>query len=204
MPLRPLLLLVLMISTLSACQQAAWKAGATSEDLKRDEQTCRSQVLDDDAAIKQCLRAKGWTVTDFSSSSDSDSAASSESTPNVTTSSIAAQPSSSPLNTTVRPENNAPTNIAADKKNIKSAEPEVNPLKKITPSDPLQRVQVQTRWKAGAQAADFNADASVCLEQLGMQHKPDYAKHLFTRATVSCLRARGWYAGSDPVYTPLR
>lgn len=157
MSLRSLPVLGLLIFTLSGCQQAAWKAGAGADDLNRDEQTCRKQTPDDDTAVKQCLRDKGWTITDFSTSAANENAA------------LAAAASSNPA-----------------------------------PSDPLQRQSVQTWWKAGALAADFHVDENICLEQLGTQHTPNYAQHLYTGAMINCLREHGWSAGRDPVYTPLR
>lgn len=205
MSLRALFVLAPLILMLSACQQAAWKAGATADDLKRDEQACRAQTPADDAAIKQCLRGKGWAVTDFSPATESDTA---ENNPAPNTAiSPTAQPVVTPLSKTASPKSGAVA--SAENNAVKSENPADNaaiadaPTSKRAP-DPLQRQSVQSWWKAGAQAADFNTDANACLEQLGAQHTPDYTQHLYTRAMVSCLRARGWFAGRDPVYTPLR
>ncbi len=157
MSLRPLLVPLPLIWALCACQQAAWKAGASADDLQRDQQACRARASGDDAASRQCLREKGWTVAEPGAALDN--------------------------NDTV---------------------PASAPAPKRAPSDPLQKQSVQTWWKAGAQAADFNTDANTCAEQLGAQHTPDFVKHLYTRALVNCLHARGWFAGQDPAYTPLR
>lgn len=188
---RPLLpIATLFICCLfSACQQVAWKAGGTSDDLKRDEQACRAQIATaDDEALKQCLRTNGWTVTNFKQASVAEEIAPEniEPAPTPTDKSAAAATTTVP---------SAPIPSTAANKPIATA---------AKPKDPMQRQSIQTWWKAGAQASDFKAAESVCISELGEQHTPDYAQHLYTRALMSCLQTRGWHAGYDPVYTPLR
>lgn len=186
--------LVLLSVALTGCQQAAWKAGASADDFKRDELACKEQA-GDDAAISQCLRNKGWSLANFDAQADSEySSTTNESTPTP-------ESAPPPLSESVRksPTPSAQTDATEEPKAIASKSG-----KAAAPADPMQRQSVQTWWKAGAQAADFQIDADRCLSQLGEQHKPDYAKRLYTRATVTCMRERGWYAGRDPVYTPLR
>lgn len=177
---RSLLLTAPLILLLSACQQAAWKAGASADDFSRDEQNCRAQTHGDQAATHQCLRDQGWSIAAFS-------AASGEPAASAASEAATASSTSAPLDTD-----------AKSKQLNSSAAPAPQS------ADPLQKLSVQTWWKAGAQAADFNRDATLCLQQLGDQHTPDYAQHLYTRAMANCLRTHGWYAGHDPVYTPLR
>lgn len=178
---RALFLFAPFLLALGGCQQAAWKAGASADDFKRDEIACRS-THNDDALVSQCLRDKGWSVANFEAPIDD---AEMQTPGNANTPVDQAAPP--PLTGNVRNSNDPPIE------------------KKLTASaDPLHRQSVQTWWKAGAQAADFQVDAERCLTQLGEQHTPDYAKHLYTRALVQCLRESGWYAGRDPVYTPLR
>lgn len=179
---RALLFYVPLFFILSGCQHAAWKAGASADDFKHDELSCRT-THNDNAMISQCLRDKGWSLASFAEAADE-----------------AAIPMPDSANT------------AADKtasspliENVRSAEQgSSQPSATATPNDPLQQQSVQSWWKAGAQAADFQIDTEHCLTQLGEQHAPNYEKHLYTRALVRCLRNGGWYAGRDPVYTPLR
>lgn len=192
MHLRTLLVSVPLIAALSACQQAAWKAGASADDFNRDERACHS-IDSDEVHIKQCLRDKGWTLAAFAPADDN--------TPPTTT---ATAPT--PLIKSVSNENRATINSErasddADDAVIKNGKTAVTPPRAV---DPLQKISIQTWWKAGGQAADFDADANTCLAQLGSDHTPDYAQHLYTQAMKSCLRTHGWYAGYDPVYTPLR
>ncbi|HET8710646.1 MAG TPA: hypothetical protein VFM32_04680 [Spongiibacteraceae bacterium] len=192
---RALLILTPFAFVLCACQQAAWKAGANADDLKHDEQTCRAQSHDDQNATKQCLRAKGWTITEFNEPDDA--AAAEMTTPTAST-------SQAPLEQSARENSESAVSAVGNETTANSAPSGLVAATSTRNTDPLQKQSVQTWWKAGAQAADFNKDAGVCLEQLGAQHTPDYAQHLYTRSMVSCLRTRGWIAGHDPVYTPLR
>ncbi|MFT3928784.1 MAG: hypothetical protein QM709_00690 [Spongiibacteraceae bacterium] len=176
----------------SGCQQAAWKAGASADDFKRDELACRTATSNDDA-VSQCLRDKGWSLATFAAPADDNAL----STPNTAT----ADSEPSPLTESVR---STPEAIAHPPAATKTGDNELSNPKAVAPVDPLQRQSVQTWWKAGAQAADFQIDAERCLTQLGEPHTPDYANHLYTRAMIKCLRESGWYAGKDPVYTPLR
>ena len=176
------------IVVLAGCQQAAWKAGANADDLKRDELACRERG--DESAIVQCLRDKGWYLAEFQRPTDEEDVVDNNGIDNST-----------PLTEPVREQQNSlPTNIVTTNPQPSAK----NTEKPITKNDPLQKQSVQTWWKAGAHAADFQIDAERCLAQLGEQHTPDYPKRLYTRATINCLRERGWYAGSGPVYTPLR
>ena len=175
------------ILMLAGCQQAAWKAGASADDLKRDELACRERG--DEAVIVQCLRDKGWYLAEFQSANNDEDVIENGSN------------NSTPLTEPVRDQQNAsPTSQVI----TNPQSPAKNTEKPTTNNDPLQKQSVQTWWKAGAHAADFQIDADRCLAQLGEQHIPDYSKRLYTRATINCLRERGWYAGSGPVYTPLR
>lgn len=205
MSLRQLFVFTPLILVLSACQQAAWKMGASADDLKRDEQICRNQS-DDDAAIQQCLRSKGWTVTDYSVPVDDNAAASvASATDNAATADNITTNTTTPTPTKTSAPRALPSGTTAPPTTINSGTAKTNiPDVKRAPADPLQRLSVQTWWKAGAQAADFNLDAKTCLDKLGELHAPDYNKRLYTRAMVDCLRERGWYSGRDPVYTPLR
>lgn len=201
MPFRSLLL-VLAVFTLTACQQAAWKQGGTADDLKRDEQVCRAEMpAGDEEIVKQCLRGKGWTVTDFRTApiEDATEPAATESPPTATALSKASDNSASPAPD--KSMSNAPMPTSAT-----SATSSTTPVAAVKrqSKDPMQRQSIQTWWKAGAQAADFKTDESACLDQLGEQHRPDYVRHLYTRALMGCLQTHGWHAGYDPVYTPLR
>ncbi|HEY3699274.1 MAG TPA: hypothetical protein VGK97_08085 [Spongiibacteraceae bacterium] len=208
MPFRSLLL-VFAVFTLIACQQAAWKQGGTAEDLKRDEQACQAKVpAGDDELVKQCLRGKGWTVTDFRTAptEDETESAAAEAPPSPTAPALSNK--TSDINTSPTPDKSTsnapvppPATSAAPATPTSSAAPAAV---KRQPKDPMQRQSIQTWWKAGAQAADFKTDESACLDQLGEQHRPDYVQHLYTRALMSCLQTHGWHAGYDPVYTPLR
>jgi hypothetical protein len=204
---RSLFISMSLISMLCACQQAAWKAGASADDFRRDEQVCRAQAHEDSNVTRECLRGKGWTVADLRGAVDEgaevagDNAAIATLPPN---SSIAL-----PLNSSVSqmPVLRDVQNAAADTHNVAGDTVPANIAKTAAVSNapnPLQRHSVQAWWKAGAQAADFNNDVNACVEKLGEQHAPDYQRHLYTLALTNCLRERGWYAGSDPVYTPLR
>lgn len=187
-------LLVLCPLVLCGCQQMAWKAGASADDFKRDEQICREQGRDD-SDVAQCLRDKGWSLASFSTPADGGEVIPAPEEANAAT----APDNPSPLTESVSPQP-APSSQAGNKADPVAIKNE----KSAAPINPLQRQSVQTWWKAGAHAADFQIDAERCLTQLGEQHTPDYAKRLYTRGMVSCLREHGWYAGSGPVYTPLR
>lgn len=187
-------LCILTILTLCGCQQAAWKAGATADDFKRDEQICRAQTTDD-AEVPQCLRDKGWSLANFDASTDDQNIPAANET-NTAIIEGAHSPATDSTQTTA--DSNSPNSM--NEANAVATKTE----RSTASTDPLQRKSVQTWWKAGAHAADFQIDADRCLTQLGEQHVPDYPKHLYTRGMIGCLRAQGWYAGSDPVYTPLR
>jgi hypothetical protein len=199
---RSLLVLFPFILFVSACQQIAWKAGATAEDLKRDEHTCRAQTPASDADIRQCLHNKGWTIANTGASLNDDAvidspeerAATTAQTPFTTTQTPATtnQAPASPLSQSVSHSPSTPAH-AADTEKTATATP-----------NPLRKQSVQSWWKAGAQASDFNIDINSCLTQLGEQHTPDYTQHLYTRAMTDCLRTHGWFAGSNPTFTPLR
>ena len=194
MSLRPLLL-ILALFPLAACQQVAWKAGSTGDDLKRDEQICRAQIrTEDDDALKGCLRAKGWTVTDFKREPAAEEAAPENAMANDPAP-VAAVDSGKTV---------ASTGTTSTASVAAPATATTKPAAVAKPKDPLQRQSVQTWWKAGAQASDFKVDESACLTQLGETHTPDYVQHLYARALMNCLQTRGWHAGYDPVYTPLR
>ena len=168
---------ILTAASLTACTQVAWKSGAGTDDLKRDTAACREKFSDDDG-IKQCLHDKGWTISDFSSPANAD-----------------AETDTAPA----APTSTASTSAATARTSMPASKPET----KIA-ADPNAKISVQTWWKAGAQAADFNSDASACLQTLGPGDTPDYALHRYSLPLIKCLRQRGWYAGRDPVYKPLR
>lgn len=197
----PLISVLTAAFALTACQQAAWKAGASADDFNRDEKICRTQA-NDAATIQQCLRDKGWTIADLSAPVD----AAPEEPINVSIEKPAVAPLRAPVSQQSGAQNSASQPAVAA---TKAAETKIESASVSTPAtkpapDPLQKQSVQTWWKAGAQSADFHVDADACLKQLGEEHTPNYAKHLYTRALVNCLQGRGWYAGANAVYTPLR
>jgi len=189
MPLRRILALPLLFA-LSACQQAAWKAGASADDLRRDEASCRAQQSEA-IATAQCLRDKGWKVADYQPPPEA------RRSDNIERAHSPAA-NGAPLTETVSAGATPPSGAVTATPREKTAGSMNNPI------DPLQKLSVQTWWKAGAQAGDFDRDSDGCLSQLGEQHRPDYPAHLYSRALVECLRERGWRAGYDPVYAPLR
>lgn len=174
---RPLTAALLL--ALAGCSQVAWKTGGSAEDLKRDEQVCSAQAAAD-TAVRQCLQDKGWSISDFSAP------------PTAAT----AQPS--PVAAAA-----APARVGAGVAATPAATGTLQTAATSAP-DPLAPRAIQTWWKAGGAAADFNVDANACVDQLGSAYQPDYAKHLYSEALVGCLEQRGWHAGYDPVFTPLR
>lgn len=178
---------ILLVLSLTACTQVAWKSGSNGDDLKRDDTACREKFSTDDD-IKSCLQEKGWTISDFRAPADTVDAAPI----------VAAGSQSAALPAPAKSDGGSVAMIPASASTASTA-----PATKKA-ADPNAKIVIQTWWKAGAQAADFNTDERACIETLGASSAPDYEKRLYSQPLIKCLQQHGWYAGRDPVYTPLR
>lgn len=171
-----LILFPVLMFGMIGCGPIAWKQGSGAADLQRDETECRAQQPTDDGAAK-CLRDRGWTVTQFA-------------VPDTTTTPAMPNVKSSPARevTNRNTNDNEIVTSAVDSETV----------------DPQATIIVQSWWKAGAQASDFNVDANSCLNTLGVENTPDYTQHRYSQPLVQCLRERGWRAAQNPTYTPAR
>lgn len=186
-----------MFLGIAGCGSVAWKQGAGATDLQRDETECRAQQPSDDAAAK-CMRDKGWTITQFGAPEDVVAQSPARtSKPAVNDESDTAE--SAPTGTI------AVTPLASD---AEGKDPTLNAKAPTadtkTTTSANAKINVQSWWKAGAQAADFNNDANGCVATLGVEHTPDYAKRLYSYGLTQCLRDKGWHAGANPIYAPSR
>lgn len=183
----PTLLIALALLGSGGCGPIALKQGSSAADLHRDEAECRAQQPTDEGTSK-CLRDKGWTITQFSAP---DSA-------------VAASPATSVAPASVSPTSATPSTDSAKAPSENSVALAPKAVAPDAAVNPQAKVTVQSWWKAGAQAADFNSDANTCVALLGTDHTPDYAARLYSNGLVNCLREHGWRAGYNPVYTAPR
>lgn len=62
------------------------------------------------------------------------------------------------------------------------------------PVDPLENLQVNSWWRAGAGPEKLMQDSDSCTEELGEDHSPEANLSLVTRAHLGCMQNKGWAA----------
>lgn len=205
---RSMLLGSLAALSLSGCQQMAWKPGASASDLQRDTAACRAPN-DDEIAVQNCLRQRGWVIRQApkeaadDEAADADGSAASAIAPAAGVVSAPSPEPSSRQEPLVSGEPISTTNVPARDKLVPASAAPVTATattaaatpaaaKKPKPIDPLKPKLVQSWWKVGAGAADLAADQAACVDTLGPAHQPDLQKRLYSHGLIDCLRGRGW------------
>jgi hypothetical protein len=176
-----------MTMLFSGCQQMAWKPGASSSDLDRDTAACEAGG-GEQAAVHDCLRKRGWVVRVPKPADEIV-----ESTVEADTAPVA-ETGAGPLPAGTAPA--MPATGAAEPGSGTAAEPRNKSVPAVTapkPVDPLRRSNIQAWWKMGGQGDALSADMNTCVETLGILHKPDLEKRLYTRGLIDCLKGKGWY-----------
>lgn len=62
------------------------------------------------------------------------------------------------------------------------------------PVDPLETLQINSWWRAGAGPEKLMADAELCASELGEDHKPKANISMVTRGLLGCMQEKGWAA----------
>jgi len=66
------------------------------------------------------------------------------------------------------------------------------------PVDPLEKLQVNSWWRAGAGPEKLMADSESCSAKLGEGHSPEANMSLVTRGLLGCMQKLGWAALLTP------
>lgn len=162
---------ILLILTLSACGEFAYKRGAGAADLTADKSACEAHS-NDRKMIEQCLNDKGWTVQKLD---DLD--------PFATAS--------------VNPDNRA---IASDSKSytqtVAASDDNKAESTKVTAppptADPLDKFIVSSWWKIGGNADSLQSAINDCVAILGEAHRPNPVTNEATRGLGVCMKDKGW------------
>jgi len=62
------------------------------------------------------------------------------------------------------------------------------------PVDPLEQLQVNSWWRAGAGPQKLMTDSEACTAELGKAHSPKANMSLVTRGLLGCMQKKGWAA----------
>lgn len=60
------------------------------------------------------------------------------------------------------------------------------------PIDPMEKLQVNSWWRAGAGPEKLMADSEACVAELGEEHSPEANMSLVTRGLLGCMQKKGW------------
>lgn len=64
----------------------------------------------------------------------------------------------------------------------------------LQPVDPLEKLQINSWWRAGAGPEKLMQDSDSCSAELGEDHSPEANLSLVTRAHLGCMQNKGWAA----------
>jgi len=62
------------------------------------------------------------------------------------------------------------------------------------PVDPMEKLQVNSWWRAGAGPEKLINDSKACTAELGEEHSPEANMSLVTRGLLGCMQKKGWAA----------
>ena len=62
------------------------------------------------------------------------------------------------------------------------------------PVDPMEKLQVNSWWRAGAGPEKLMNDSEACTAELGKEHSPEANISLVTRGLLGCMQKKGWAA----------
>lgn len=62
------------------------------------------------------------------------------------------------------------------------------------PVDPMEKLPINSWWRAGAGPEKLMQDSDLCVTELGEAHSPEANMSLVTRALLSCMQNKGWAA----------
>lgn len=62
------------------------------------------------------------------------------------------------------------------------------------PVDPMEKLQINSWWRAGSGPEKLMQDSDSCTEELGEDHSPEANLSLVTRAHLGCMQNKGWAA----------
>lgn len=62
------------------------------------------------------------------------------------------------------------------------------------PIDPLEKLRINSWWRAGAGPEKLMQDSESCTAALGEEHSPEANMSLVTRGLLSCMQNKGWAA----------
>lgn len=62
------------------------------------------------------------------------------------------------------------------------------------PVDPLEKLRINSWWRAGAGPERLMQDSLQCTEALGEEHSPEANMSLVTRGLLNCMQNKGWAA----------
>lgn len=62
------------------------------------------------------------------------------------------------------------------------------------PVDPLEKLQVNSWWRAGAGPEKLMQDSESCTSALGEEHSPKANMSVVTRGLLGCMQNKGWAA----------
>ncbi|ODN66966.1 hypothetical protein [Methylophaga muralis] len=60
------------------------------------------------------------------------------------------------------------------------------------PVDPMEKLQVNSWWRAGAGPEKLMNDSNACSAELGEEHSPEANMSLVTRGLLGCMQKKGW------------
>ncbi len=66
------------------------------------------------------------------------------------------------------------------------------------PVDPMEKLQVNSWWRAGAGPQKLITDSEACTAELGEEHSPEANMSLVTRGLLGCMQKKGWAALLQP------
>lgn len=62
------------------------------------------------------------------------------------------------------------------------------------PVDPLEKLHINSWWRAGAGPQKLMTDSDLCSAELGEAHSPEANMSLVTRGLLGCMQKKGWAA----------
>ena len=60
--------------------------------------------------------------------------------------------------------------------------------------DAMEKLQVNSWWRAGAGPEKLMNDSEACTAELGKEHSPEANMSLVTRGLLGCMQKKGWAA----------
>ena len=158
-------LLSLGTAAVFGCASVSYKVGSTA----RDEQAARDRCRNESHAapdFERCMEEQGWIVKQLG-----EPAAPSDAKKTVPAESASSGSQSSPATGDVAP--------SSKNSGAPSAEPPI---------------VVESWFKLGARADEFEAATQRCVAKLGAAHRPEPKSHVVTGEMLDCLRDEGWHA----------